>query len=73
VNSQKIGGGILSDMNDMSAEDYNRLITAAFVKYISYKEQVPPQEALRRLGILCEITQKALAIQIVSDLVPNGI
>lgn len=58
--------GILADMNDMSAESFNQLVTSAFTMYISKQENCTPKEAVQRMGILCEMTQRAIAHSIVT-------
>ena len=59
--------GILADMNSMSAETFNQLVTSAFTAYIMRQEKCDLKEAVRRMGILCELTQRSLAHSIVTQ------
>lgn len=59
--------GILADMNDMSAETFNQLVTSAFTAYIMRQEKCGPQEAVRRMGTICELTQRSIAHAIVTQ------
>lgn len=59
--------GILVDMNEMNAETFNQLVTSAFTAYIIRTEKCSPQEAVQRMSLLCELTQRSIAHAIVTQ------
>lgn len=61
--------GILSDLNDMSPETANQLLSSAFTGYIMRKESCTAKEAVERMGIICGMTQKAIAHGIMQQVV----
>lgn len=57
--------GILANMNDMSAETFNQLVTSAFTGYIMRQEGCTAKDAVGRMAMICEMTQKSIANSIV--------
>ncbi len=57
--------GILAEMEDMSAETFNQLVTSAFTGYIMRTEKCTSKEAVQRMGMICKMTQSAIANSII--------